>query len=316
MYTKRNTAKAARGKAESARNRIPKAERKRPALALVRNDTLRATPGAVRALSAVAKRLGIALLEERDARKADALLALGGDGSMLGAVRAHAPLGKPFLGINIGTLGYLSAAPLAGAEEALRAWRDGETRIEERSMLRAQVRRGGNGPAGRPAIALNDIVATRQGTGRVACIALEVDGEHVAEFPCDGLILATPTGSTAYSLSAGGPLLSPQTDAFVANVICPHTLTSRPLVLPGDSIATVRVVRAGGPVAFCADGIVCGRMREGDSFTATTAALRVSLVSMPGADPFGALRSKLGWDYSSARSFSATAPSSGTSGRR
>lgn len=182
-------------------------------------------------------------------------------------------------------------------------------------MLRAQVRRGGNGPAGKPALALNDLVATRQGTGRVACIALEVDGEHVAEFPCDGLILATPTGSTAYSLSAGGPLLSPRADAFVANVICPHTLTSRPLVLPGDSIATVRVVRAGGPVAFCADGIVCGRMREGDSFTATTAALRVSLVSMPGADPFEPLRVKLGWNYSSARPVSATGPSSGTADR-
>lgn len=297
------------------KSKVPKAARKRPALALVRNDTLRATPGAVKKLVSVAKRLGIELLEERDAKKADALLALGGDGSMLSAVRAHAQLGKPFLGVNIGTLGYLSAAPLSGAEEALRAWRDGETRIEERSMLRAQVRRGGNGPAGKPALALNDLVATRQGTGRVACIALEVDGEHVAEFPCDGLILATPTGSTAYSLSAGGPLLSPRADAFVANVICPHTLTSRPLVLPGDSIATVRVVRAGGPVAFCADGIVCGRMREGDSFTATTAALRVSLVSMPGADPFEPLRVKLGWNYSSARPVNATGPSSGTADR-
>lgn len=297
------------------KSKVPKAARKRPALALVRNDTLRATPGAVKKLVSVAKRLGIELLEERDAKKADALLALGGDGSMLSAVRAHAQLGKPFLGVNIGTLGYLSAAPLSGAEEALRAWRDGETRIEERSMLRAQVRRGGNGPAGKPALALNDLVATRQGTGRVACIALEVDGEHVAEFPCDGLILATPTGSTAYSLSAGGPLLSPRADAFVANVICPHTLTSRPLVLPGDSIATVRVVRAGGPVAFCADGIVCGRMREGDSFTATTAAMRVSLVSMPGADPFEPLRVKLGWNYSSARRLSGTDPSSGTADR-
>jgi NAD+ kinase len=297
------------------KSKVPKAARKRPALALVRNDTLRATPGAVKKLVSVAKRLGIELLEERDAKKADALLALGGDGSMLSAVRAHAQLGKPFLGVNIGTLGYLSAAPLSGAEEALRAWRDGETRIEERSMLRAQVRRGGNGPAGKPALALNDLVATRQGTGRVACIALEVDGEHVAEFPCDGLILATPTGSTAYSLSAGGPLLSPRADAFVANVICPHTLTSRPLVLPGDSIATVRVVRAGGPVAFCADGIVCGRMREGDSFTATTAAMRVSLVSMPGADPFEPLRGKRGWNYSSARPVRATGPSSGTADR-
>lgn len=278
-----------------------KPERRAPAVALALNDTLRATPAAAKKIAAVAGRLGIAVLEEKDAAKADAVVALGGDGSMLRAVRAHAALGKPFIGINIGTLGYLAAAPLDGASEVLRAWRDGETSVEERSMLRAQVRRGGNGRAGRPALALNDLVATREGTGRVACIALEVDGEYVAEFPCDGLILSTPTGSTAYSLSAGGPLISPRADAFLANVICPHTLTSRPLVLPGDSIATVRVVRAGGPVAFCADGIVCGHLREGDSFTATTAALKVSLVAMPGADPFEALRTKLGWNFSSAR---------------
>lgn len=271
------------------------AARRRPSVALVRNDTLRATPGAVRAIASAARRLGIALLEEKDSARADLLLSLGGDGSMLRAVRAHAGLGKPFLGVNIGSLGYLTATPLAGAEEALRAWRDGETETEERSMLRAQVRRGGNGRAGAPALALNDLVASREGTGRVVGLGLSVDGCDVAEFLCDGLILATPTGSTAYSLSAGGPILSPRAEAFAVNVICPHALSSRPLVLPAGSIATVRVVRAEGPVAFCADGLVCGRLRKGDAFTATTAALKVGLVVLPGADPFEPLRQKLGW---------------------
>lgn len=273
----------------------------KPSLALVRNDTLKATPGAVKAIIAAAKRLGIAILDEKDAARADALVALGGDGSMLSAVRAYASLDKPFLGVNIGSLGYLAATPLEGAEEAMRAWRDGETTLDERSMLRAQVRRGGNGRAGRPALALNDLVASREGTGRVVALDLSIDGCDIAQFRCDGLILSTPTGSTAYSLSAGGPILSPRAEAFVVNVICPHTLSSRPLVVPADSVVSVRVAAAEGPVAFCADGTVCGRMRKGDVFVATTAAAKVSLVALPDADPFEPLRCKLGLNYSTVR---------------
>ena len=273
----------------------------KPALALVRNDTLQETPEAARRLKASARRLGIALLDEKDAARADALLALGGDGSMLRAVRRHAKLGKPFLGVNIGTLGYLAAAPLDGAEEAMRAWRDGETTIARRSMLRAQVRRGGNGRASAPALALNDLVATREGTGRVVRLAADIDGFDLAEFRCDGIILSTPTGSTAYSLSAGGPILSPRTEAFVLNVICPHTLSSRPLVLPAESIVTIRVAAAEAPVAFCADGAVFCRLRQGDAFTATTASDAVSFVCLPDADPFEPLRCKLGLNYSTAR---------------
>ena len=272
--------------------------KRKPTLAVTRNDTLKTTPGAVRAISAAAKKLGIALVGEKEAARADAILVLGGDGSMLRAVRAHAALRKPFLGVNIGSIGYLAATPLEGAEEALRAWRDGETTVDERSMLRAQIRRGGNGRAGAPALALNDLVALREGTGRVACLSLSIDGCDVAQLRCDGLLLATPTGSTAYSLSAGGPILLPRTEAFVVNVICPHTLSSRPLVVPAGSVVTASVVSAEGPLAFCADGAVHGRLRRGDSFTATTAALSVSLLSLPQADPFEPMRCKLGLNYS------------------
>ena len=267
----------------------------KPVLALVTNETLPAAAAGVRAARAAARRLGIALAPEAEARRADALLVLGGDGSMLRAVRRHAALGKPFLDLNAGSLGYLSSAPLDGAEELLRAWRDGECETVVRSMLRAQIRRGGNGPAGAAHLALNDLVAMRSGTGRVVALDLSVDGNDVTTFLCDGLILATPTGSTAYSLSAGGPVLLPATPAFVVSVACPHSLTSRPLVLPAESVVTVRVSRAEAPVGFSVDGALRARLRPGDAFTATTAARTVSILSLPGADPFRPLREKLGW---------------------
>ena len=262
------------------------------------NETLPRTCEALARVRAAAAALGIGLVPEAAARRADLFLVLGGDGSVLHAVRAHAALGIPFLGVNIGSLGYLTATPLEGLEEALRAARDGECAAEERAMLRAQIRRGGNGRAGAAHLALNDLVAMRGESGRVAALDLEVDGRDVTTFLCDGLILATPTGSTAYSLSAGGPILSPATPAFLVGVVCPHTLTSRPLVLPAESVVTVRVSRTESPVGFSADGVLRGRLRPGDTFTATTAAQKVRLLTLPDADPFEPLRRKLGWSGS------------------
>ena len=262
---------------------------------VLRNETLPATRDALARVREAAKALGLSLVPESAARRADLFLVLGGDGSVLHAVRERAELGIPFLGVNIGSLGYLTATPLDGLEEALRAARDGECAVEERAMLRAQIRRGGNGRAGAAHLALNDLVAMRSETGRVVGLDLIVDGSELTTFLCDGLIPATPTGSTAYSLSAGGPILSPATPAFVVNVICPHALASRPLVLPAESIVTVRVARAEAPVGFSADGVLRGRLRPGDTFTATTAACRVRLLSLPDADPFEPLRHKLGW---------------------
>ena len=264
-------------------------------IALLLNETIAATREAVREVRAAARRLGIAVLPEARAAEADVLLVLGGDGSMLRAVRTHGGDGVPFLGVNIGSLGYLTSTPLAGAEEALRALRDGETGLEERSMLRAQVRRGGNGRALAAWYAFNELVAMRSQTVRVVGIDLEVDGEDAASFLCDGLILATPSGSTAYSLSAGGPILLPQTPAFVVSVVCPHTLTSRPLVVPAESVVTVRVSRAQAPLSWAVDGQVAARLHTGDTFTATTAARKIRLVTLPGHNPFAPLRHKLGW---------------------
>lgn len=262
---------------------------------LLCNETLPKAREAEARVRAAARTLGMRVLPASSARRADLLVVVGGDGSMLRAVRERAQLGVPFLGVNAGSLGYLAATPLGGVEEALRAARDGECAVEERAMLRAQVRRGGNGRAGPAYLALNDLVAMRGGSGRVAAFDLVVDGAEVTTFLSDGLILATPTGSTAYSLSAGGPILSPATPAFVVSVVCPHTLTSRPLVLPAESVVTVRLARAEAPAGFSVDGVLRARLRPGDTFTATTAALKVRLLVLPDADPFAPLRTKLGW---------------------
>ena len=149
---------------------------------VLRNETLPATRAALARVREAAKALGLSLVPESAARCADLFLVLGGDGSVLHAVRERAELGIPFLGVNIGSLGYLTATPLDGLEEALRAARDGECAVEERAMLRAQIRRGGNGRAGPAYLALNDLVAMRGGSGRVAAFDLVVDGAEVTTF--------------------------------------------------------------------------------------------------------------------------------------
>lgn len=200
------------------------------------------------------------------------------------------------MAVNIGSLGYLTGTGLDGLEDYLSAYLNGETILDERSLLRAQIRRGGTGRALTADWALNDLVVARNDTGRVAGIDLIVDGEDVTSFLCDGLLLATPTGSTAYSLSAGGPLLSPAMNAFIVNVICPHTLTSRPLVLPGESIVTLRVSRAYAPLRYSVDGRVRGELRLGDTVTATTGCRKVKLVTLPEHSPFRIMREKLRWN--------------------
>lgn len=265
-------------------------------ICIVPNETLRNTDRAVQAVRDAALRLGMKILSVRSAARADALLVLGGDGSVLEAVRAYGALEIPFLACNTGSLGYLTATGPDGVEELLRAFRDGEAVLEARSMLRAQIRRGGNGRALTADWALNDLVLARNDTGRIAGIDLIVDGEEVTTFLCDGLLLATPTGSTAYSLSAGGPLLTPHIHAFIVNVICPHTLTSRPLVLPGETVVTLRVSRAYAPLRYSVDGRVRGELRQGDTVTATTGCRKVQLITFPDRSAFRVMRDKLGWN--------------------
>ena len=270
----------------------------RPTLVFVANPTLEGAEDVARAVRAASRRLGIRLVDPGVLRANPlsgpcALLVAGGDGSVLRAVRSYGSLDLPLLCLNAGSLGYLSSAGPDRTAELLAAWRDGACVEETRALLRAGVRP--TATRGHPILALNDLVALRGRTGRVAALDLIIDGVQVATFRGDGMVLATPTGSTAYSLSAGGPILSPSTDAFVATPVCPHALSSRPLVLPGRSVAVVRAARAEAPVQISADGELRASLRTGDALEATISGAKVRLLRLPGADPFEPLRAKLGW---------------------
>ena len=142
---------------------------------------------------------------------------------------------------------------------------------------------------------MNDIVVTRGESGRIVSLELSVDGRIVTTYKCDGLIVATPTGSTAYSLSAGGPIVSPTTPAIVVSVICPHTLSSRPLVLPETSVIEITARKAVAPLVVSVDGQDDQPLGQGQSVTVTLSPRIARIVQLPGHDSFAVLRAKLNW---------------------
>lgn len=229
---------------------------------------------------------------------ADAALVLGGDGSVLHAVAQLDGADMPVVAVNTGTLGYMACAGAERIAEVLRALRDGALVEEERRMLRADIpaAKDAAGTKRPPLHALNDIVVTRGDTGRILALDLAIDGTPVTSYLCDGLIVATPTGSTAYSLSAGGPILSPRTEAFVVSVICPHSLSSRPLVLPDSAALEIRVRRAATTPLVSADGQRDAPLVEGAVLRISRSERRVRLLRFPERDDFAVLRQKLGWN--------------------
>ena len=169
----------------------------------------------------------------------DLCLVLGGDGTLLTAARGFGILGTPILGINLGSLGFLTAHPVEEAEEVIRLYFEGGLRPEPRSMLHAELHRGSQ-ILGTQSV-LNDAVLNKGALARIMEFRLQVDGFDAATIKADGLIVATPTGSTAYSLSAGGPILHPALDAWVISPICPHSLTLRPTVVPSSLAVSITV---------------------------------------------------------------------------
>lgn len=222
----------------------------------------------------------------------DALVVLGGDGTLLSVARAVGDLGTPILGVNLGDLGFLTATTLDEMTAALQAFLDGRLIVEERMMLAATILRRGE-PAGR-FLALNDAVIMKAATSRIVGLAVAVDGTAATAYRADGLIVATPTGSTAYSLSAGGPILFPTMDAIVLTPICSHTLTARPIVLPGASRIEV-ALRTRDEVVLTVDGQVSAPLGDDDTVAVERAASRIRLVRIPQKHFFSVLRTKLKW---------------------
>ena len=171
----------------------------------------------------------------------DVALSLGGDGTLLSAARAFAQAGTPIIGVNLGWLGFLTETPLGEMYETLEAWLAGSAVTDKRNLMCTELFRDGR--LFRRWDALNDVVLAKGAIARIGEFAIELDGEFVARFRADGVIVSTPTGSTAYTLAANGPILMPTVDAMVLTAICPHLLTIRPIVVPGGSEVGVVMAR-------------------------------------------------------------------------
>jgi NAD+ kinase len=193
-------------------------------------------------------------------QEADLLVTLGGDGSILRVARAAAPCGTPILGINLGRVGFLTEAEPGTWKDVLARALAGDYWIEERMMLQATAQRGDGALA--QAGALNDVVVGRGERARVVHLRVEVDGGYLASYAADGLIVATPTGSTAYALAAGGPILPPELRNIVLVPVAPHLSMERPVVLSEG--ATVRIAVTGRPAVLAVDGEVKAELVSGD----------------------------------------------------
>jgi NAD+ kinase len=226
------------------------------------------------------------------ARQVDMLLVFGGDGTMLRVAREIAGSQTPILGINIGGLGFLTAVPSSGLAQALRRVWNGEFKFEPRALIEAAISRGG-----RPLQhnALNDLVISRGIASRLIELHVSVDGEPLTRYRCDGLIVSSPTGSTAYSLAAGGAVVFPTAEVLQLTPICPHTLSNRSLVLPLTATICVKVVNPKSTTILSADGEFVTELTEGDEITLRRGRRTVRLMHLEGSSFFETLRVKLHW---------------------
>lgn len=230
------------------------------------------------------------------AREADLLVVLGGDGTILNVVGQLGDLIKPIFGINVGSLGFLTCLNSSGYRQAVECIVSGQMDFSERTLLEAVVKNGGNDHA--RMIGLNDAVFSRGEVSRLIRLKTRVNGEDLTEFNADGLIIATPTGSTAYSLSAGGPILEPQSGVFVITPICPHVLTNRSLIVAENSVIEVEIVEKEHPVYLTVDGRDPVRIEAGSTVRVTKAGKTLPLVVLPDISFFSVLRHKLKWSGS------------------
>ena len=224
----------------------------------------------------------------------DAMLTLGGDGTLLRAARVVAERAVPILGVNLGRLGFLTCCPASHLEEALRRLASGDYVVEARMTLEARVTDTSGGVRQRWR-ALNDVVLHKGGFARVVSVRVEADGETVGHFSADGVVIATPTGSTAYNLSAGGPVIVPTLQTILLTPVSAHTLALRPLVLPATSVVTLRGSNGPDELLVTVDGQVGCTFGTGDTLVIERSTAPVSIVRFPGTSFFSTMREKLHW---------------------
>ena len=223
----------------------------------------------------------------------DVLVALGGDGTMIATARLVSGRGTPVLGVNLGTLGYLTEFTVEDAIPALEFVVRGDYEIDRRLMLEWRVMRDGDQVGG--GTALNDVVVNKSALARIIDIDFTVGRHYVTTYRADGLILSTPTGSTAYNLSAGGPIIAPGVEAIAVAPICPHTLTNRPLVLPHYSELRLRINTREQEVMLTSDGQTGMPLMPDDQVEVHKSPKTFNMIAAKDRNYFEILRSKLKW---------------------
>ena len=221
------------------------------------------------------------------------IVVLGGDGTLLSVGRIFAATGTPILSVNLGFLGFLTEVRLGDLYATLESWCDNCHSLDARSMLHAALWRQGQPHSTYEAV--NDIVVTKGDIARMGDFTVELDGKKVASFRADGVIVSTPTGSTAYSLAANGPILTPDVDAMIITPICPHLLTLRPIVVRGDSCVIVRTEAIPHVALLTVDGQHAVELEVGDEIHCQRSEHTVNLVRLAEGGFFDALRNKLSW---------------------
>lgn len=231
--------------------------------------------------------------EDLPAFSPELIVVLGGDGTLLAVGRIFAATGTPILSVNLGFLGFLTEVRLGDLYATLESWCHNCHTLDARAMLHSVLWREGREHSAYEAV--NDIVVTKGDIARMGDFTVELDGKKVASFRADGVIVSTPTGSTAYSLAANGPILTPDVDAMVVTPICPHLLTLRPIVVRGDANLIVRAEAIPHVALLTVDGQRAVELEEGDEIRCRRSRYTVNLVRLGEAGFFEALRNKLSW---------------------
>jgi NAD+ kinase len=232
----------------------------------------------------------------RIAAETDLMVVLGGDGTILNVAGHLGDNIKPIFGINIGALGFLTCSTSGDYREAVAAVAEGKIAFSERTMLQVEV--VSEGQTGEKMIGFNDAVLSRGKLSRLILLRVRVDDEYLTEFNADGIIVATPTGSTAYSLSAGGPIMAPESGVFVITPICPHVLTNRSVIVREESIIEIEVSDPDDPVYLAVDGRDPSLLKFGDVIRVRRTEKKLPLAVMPDVSFFGVVRQKLKWSGS------------------
>lgn len=235
-----------------------------------------------------AESFGIKPLSKISPKDVNFIISLGGDGTILRLIHRHIDLQAPILAINLGSLGFMADIPINAIYPSLHKLLDGQYSLQTRMVIEGHLEKESN-------FAVNDIVIHRAKNPSIIDLAIYVDDCYLNTFSADGIIVSTPNGSTAYSLAAGGPIVTPELNAFILTPINPHTISNRPIVLPPESRIHIEYISDQEAVEISYDGLPTTDMSHGQSLEIGRSSRLFTLVAMPEHDYFATLRSKLGW---------------------